>query len=157
VRAKAVAVGALAVTLVLAPGAAADPLVPQTDTSCTADRSGVMTWPQGAKMPSVCANQHWEPVTAPPPPSDRWLSLGPPILLHGEGMRNPSVKSGEWTAMPQDPDTRCRAEQQAVAGPGVVGPAQVADGETGQPLKVQVLARLFTIQLSGYCEWSRQD
>jgi hypothetical protein len=71
-------------------------------------------------------------------------------------MRNPSVKSGEWTAMPQDPDTRCRAEQQAVAGPGVVGPAQVADGETGQPLKVQVLARLFTIQLSGYCEWSRQ-
>jgi hypothetical protein len=72
------------------------------DTTRRADLSGVMTWPQGAKMPLVCADQQWRTVTNPLP-NDRWLSFGPPMLLHGEGMRNPSVKSGDWTATPQDP------------------------------------------------------
>ncbi|MGX9788269.1 hypothetical protein [Mycobacterium sp. MMS18-G62] len=156
-HAKAIAIGVLAIGLPSAPIASADPVVPQTDSPCTADLSGVMTWPQGAKMPLVCADQQWQDVTTPQPPNDRWLSFGPPMLLHGEGMRNPSVKSGDWVAAPQDPNAQCRAEQQAVVGPGVVGPSQVAEGNTGQPLQVQVLPRLFTIQLSGYCEWTRQD
>jgi hypothetical protein len=77
------------------------------------------------------------------------------MLLHGEGLRNPSVKSGEWTATPQDPNTKCRAEQQTVAAPGVVGPAQVAAADAGQPLEFEVPPRLFSIQMSGYCLWER--
>jgi hypothetical protein len=155
VRAKAFAIGTLAVALPLAPIASADPVVPQTDAPCSADLSGVMTWPQGAKMPLVCASQQWQDVTTPQPPSDRWLSFGPPMLLHGEGMRNPSVKSGDWTATPQDPNAQCRAEQQAVAGPGVVGPTELTEGKAGQPLEFQMQPRLFSIQMSGYCLWTR--
>jgi hypothetical protein len=155
VRAKAFAIGTLAIALPLAPIASADPVVPQTDGQCTADLSGVMTWPQGAKMPLVCASQQWQDVTTPQPPSDRWLSVGPPMLLHGEGMRNPSVKSGDWTATPLDPNTQCRSEQQAVAGPGVVGPTEVAESKAGQPLQFQMQPRLFSIQMSGYCLWTR--
>jgi hypothetical protein len=157
VHAKAIAIGAFAVALPLAPVAYADPVVPQTDAPCSADLSGVMTWPQGAKMPLVCTNQQWQSVTTPQPPGDRWLSYGPPMLLHGEGMRNPSVKSGDWNATPQDPNTQCRAEQQVVAGPGVVGPAQVAQGNEGQPLQLALQPRLFSVQMSGYCLWSRKD
>ena len=154
--AKPIAIGALFAALSLAPVASADPIVPQTDTPpCTADLSGVMTWPQGAKMPLVCTNQQWQTVATPQPPNDRWLSVGPPMSLHGEGMRNPSLKSGDWTATPQDPNTRCRAEQQVVAAPGVVGPVQAADGKPGQPLEFQVQPRLFSIQMSGYCLWAR--
>ncbi|HKP42919.1 hypothetical protein [Mycobacterium sp.] len=156
-HAKAFVIGTLAVALPLAPIASADPVVPQEDAPCTADLAGVMTWPQGAKMPLVCANRQWQEVTTPQPPSDRWLSFDPPMLLHGEGMRNPSVKSGDWTATPQDPNAQCRAEQQTVVGPGVLGAPQVAEGKPGQPLEVQLLPRLFSIQLSGYCEWARQD
>jgi hypothetical protein len=155
VRAKAIAIGALAVALLSTPDALADPVAPQADTPCTADLSGVMTWPQGAKMPLVCADQQWRIVTTPQPPNDRWLSFGPPMLLHGEGMRNPSVKSGQWTATPQDPNSQCGAEQQAVASPGVVGPPQVTQGKAGEPLQVELQPRLFSIQMSGYCLWSR--
>lgn len=106
-------------------------------------------------MPLVCTGQQWQTVTTPQPPGDRWLSVGPPMLLHGEGLRNPSVKSGVWTGTPQDQNTQCRAEQQAVAGPGVVGPTQVAEGKAGQPLQLQMQPRLFSIQLSGNCLWTR--
>lgn len=154
-HAKPFAICALVVALPLAPVAAADPPVPQTDTACSTALAGVMTWPQGAKMPLVCIDQQWQAVTTPQPPSDRWLSVGPPMLLHGEGMRNPSVQSGDWTATPQEPNTKCRAEQQAVAGPGVLGPSQTAEGKAGQPLELQLQPRLFTIQMSGYCLWTR--
>jgi hypothetical protein len=148
-------VGALAVALSTAPIAFAEPVVPQADTPCIPQLTGVSTWPQGANAPLVCDNGKWQAVTGPQPPSDKWLSVGPPMLLHGEGLRNPSVKSGEWTATPQDPNTKCRAEQQTVAAPGVVGPAQVAAADVGQPLEFEVPPRLFSIQMSGYCLWER--
>jgi hypothetical protein len=157
VRAKAIAIVVVAVALPLAPDASADPVVPQPDTPCASELSGVMTWRQGAKMPLVCLEGHWQDVTTPQPPNDRWLSVGPPMVLHGEGMRNPSVKSGEWTATPQDPNTQCRAEQQTVAGPGVLNAPEVAESKPGEPLDVQLLPRLFSIQLSGFCEWVKQD
>ncbi|ORB10136.1 hypothetical protein BST36_30885, partial [Mycolicibacterium moriokaense] len=37
------------------------------------------------KLPLVCTGGTWQAETAPQAPSDRWLSVGPPILLHGEG------------------------------------------------------------------------
>jgi hypothetical protein len=135
--------------------ASAQPVVPQPDTSCPSSYAGVTTWPQAAKMPLICQNGQWQDVTTPQPPSDRWLSYGPPMTLHGEGRRNPDVASGGWTATPQDPTTRCRAEQSTVVSPGVVSPPQVAEGQPGQPLEIQLAPRLFGLQLSGNCLWQR--
>lgn len=135
--------------------ATADPVAPQPDTPCSSNYADVMTFPQGATMPLACQNDQWQPVTTPQPPGDRWLSYGPEITLSGEGRRNPNVRSGEWTATPQDSSSRCRAEQSTVVSPGVVSPPQVTEGQPGQVLDVQLAARLFELQLSGYCLWER--
>jgi hypothetical protein len=154
-RATAITVASLTAALWSPTVATADPVAPQPDTPCASDLSDVMTWLPGAKMPLVCRAQQWQAVTSPQPPSDRWLSYGPAMTLHGEGLRNPSVKSGEWTAVPQDANSGCRAEQQAVVEAGVVGPPQVAESREGQPLSFQVVPRLFSIDMSGYCLWTR--
>jgi hypothetical protein len=135
--------------------ASADPPAPQVGARCSTDLSEVMTWSADATMPLVCADERWQAVTSPQPPNDRWLSVGPAITLHGEGMRNPNVASGEWTATPRDPGSQCRAEQQTVVSPGVLSSPQVSEGKTGQPLSLQLLPRLFSIELSGYCLWKR--
>jgi hypothetical protein len=83
------------------------------------------------------------------------LSFGPAMTLHGDGLRNPSVQSGNWTATPQDPDSRCRAEQQSVVSPGVISLPQVSEGKAGQTLSLQIVPRLFSIAMSGYCLWER--
>ena len=114
-----------------------------------------MTMPPGATLPMVCQNGQWQQAMTPQPPSDRWLSYGPEITLHGEGRRNPSVRSGEWTATPQQPTSQCRAEQTVVVSPRVVSAPQVSEGEAGQPLEFTVAPRLFDIQLSGDCLWQR--
>jgi hypothetical protein len=144
-------------TLLLAPAAvaSADPEAPQPGTPCAADFSDTMTRPADSRWALVCLANQWQPVTTPQPPNDRWLSFGPPITLHGQGQRNPDVASGNWTATPQDPDTSCRAEQRAVVEAGVVGAPQVSEAPAGQPLSFQVVPRLFSIELSGYCLWTR--
>jgi hypothetical protein len=76
------------------------------------------------------------------------------MTLHGEGLRNPSVASGEWMATPQDAGTQCRAVQRAVVEAGVVGPPQIAEGTEGQPLSLHVVPQLYSIELSGYCLWT---
>jgi hypothetical protein len=154
-RATVVAVASLTAALWSPMVATADPVAPQPDTPCASNLSDVMTWPAGAKMPLVCRDQQWQLVATPQPPNDRWLSYGPAMTLHGEGLRNPSIKSGDWTATPQDPSSQCRAEQQAVVSPGVVGAPQVSEGKPGEPLEFQVVARLFSIQMSGNCLWTR--
>jgi hypothetical protein len=145
----------LAAALGSSPVASADPPAPQVGTPCAADLSEVMTWSTDAQMPLVCVEERWQAVTSPQPPNDRWLSFGPTITLHGEGMRNPNVASGEWTAIPQEPGSQCRAEQQTVVSPGVKSAPQVSEGKTGQPLSLQLLPRLFSIELNGYCLWTR--
>jgi hypothetical protein len=77
------------------------------------------------------------------------------MTLHGEGLRNPSVASGNWTATPQDPTSRCRAEQQTVVGPGVLSAPQVSEADAGQSLSLQLPPRLFSIEMTGYCLWTR--
>ncbi len=136
--------------------ASAEPEVPQPGTPCGSDLSDAMTWPpDNNTSPLVCLNSQWQSLATPQPPNDRWLSYGPPIALHGEGLRNPNVASGDWTATPLDSTSACRAEQRAVLGPGEVGPPQTAEGQPGQPLSLQFVPRLFSIQLSGYCLWTR--
>jgi hypothetical protein len=145
----------LSTALVTAPVALSDPPAPQADTPCSPNLAYVMTWPTAAKVPLVCLDEHWKAVTSPPPPNDRWLSVGPAMTLHGEGQRNPSVASGDWTAAPQDADSQCRAEQQTVVSPGQLSPPQLSEGKPGQPLSLQLLPRLFSIEMSGYCLWTR--
>jgi hypothetical protein len=153
---KCLATALATLALLLSPAiATADPVVPQPDTSCPSDYADVMTLPSGTSMPLLCEGGQWQTVTTPQPPSDRWLSFGPTMTLHGEGRRNPDVTSGGWTATPQDSTSRCRAEQSTVVSPGVVSPPQVTEGKPGQPLDVQLAPRLFDLQLSGYCLWER--
>jgi hypothetical protein len=145
----------LAAALGAVPVASADPPAPQAGTPCSSELSGVMTWPTDATMPLVCIDEQWQAVTSPQPPNDRWLSVGPTLTLHGEGMRNPNVASGEWTATPQEPGSQCRAEQRTVVSPGVTSPPQVSEDKPGQQLSLHLPPRLFTIELSGYCLWTR--
>ncbi|MGE2717915.1 hypothetical protein ACQI4L_27970 [Mycolicibacterium litorale] len=107
--------------------------------------------PDGAVV--QCTGGRWEVYPGPYPNSDRWLSDDDGLDLHGQGMRNPEMLSGPWTAIPQNPATRCRAEQTAVVSAGEVGAPQVVEGQPGQPLHFEVLPVMFSIHLTGDCLW----
>jgi hypothetical protein len=107
-------------------------------------------------MAVVCTGGSWQSETTPQPPNDRWLSVGPPILLHGDGRQNPDVQSGDWTATPRNAGTRCRAEQTTVLEPGVLTAPEIAEGAAGERLDVTFQPRLFNLQLSGDCLWTRK-
>src|SRR4051794_6393302 len=94
--------------------AAADPAVPQAGTPCDQSLDGAMTMPPDHDGPLVCVGTRWQPVTTPYPVSDRWLSYGAAIHLRGQGRPNPTMLSGDWTATPLAPESRCHAEQVAV-------------------------------------------
>ena len=138
------------------PAASADSPEPQPGSSCPAELSGAMTLLPDRTDFLVCEGS-WTPAAVPFPPNDKWLSVGPAMTLHGEGMRNPNLRSGQWTGTPRDPTTTCAAEQLTIVRAGVLAPPQDSRGVAGQPLSVQVLPRLFSIELSGDCLWSRDD
>lgn len=147
----------LLAALVTAAPAYAEPAVPQQDTACAPDLAGTATLPFGRSLPLVCQDQRWQAATAPTDPSDRWVSFGPVMALHGGGLRNPNLLPGAWTATPLDPDARCAATQQTVISAGVLGKPVVAEGAPGQPLSLQVLPSLFDIAMTGHCLWERKD
>ena len=86
---------------------------------------------------------------SPYPNSDRWLTYGPQLTLHGEGQPNREIDSGDWIAYPQAADSRCEAAQLDNTAAGERTPPQVAAGEPGQPLTLRVLPMLFTVELQG--------
>lgn len=138
----------------------ADPVVPQADTPCSRSIANAMTRLSEEAINLVCLPQpdqgyQWKIVDSDYPSSDRWLTYGPPLTLHGEGTRNYNLRSGDWIALPQDPDSQCVAEQIAVVGAGVVSPPQVAAGATGQQLSFRVVPNLFSMTMKGYCLWSQ--
>jgi hypothetical protein len=153
----------VAVAVLSTPIAAyADPIVPQQDTPCSPSLGSVMTWLPEQKTYLICLQQQdqdyrWNIVTSDYPSSDRWLTYGPPITLHGGGTRNGNLASGDWIALPQDPDSQCVAEQVAVVGAGVVSSPQVDAGATGQQLSFRAPPNLFSITMKGYCLWQRAD
>ncbi|WP_101951804.1 hypothetical protein [Mycobacterium sp. 3519A] len=153
-RRMTIAAAVVSAAVATAPVAPADPSAPLDGTPCASDLADVMTWPADAQMPLLCTDGRWQTVTSPPPPNDRWLSFGPTMTLHGQGLRNPSVTSGDWTATPLDANGRCRAEQRAVVEAGVVGPPQTAESEPGQPLSFHMLPQLYSIEMSGHCLWT---
>ncbi len=157
----AIVVTTLALAVLSAPALPhAEPVVPQPDTSCPPALVNAMTWLAEQKINVVCLQQpndgyQWKGVTSDYPSSDRWLSYGPQLMLHGEGTRNHNLRSGDWIAVPQDSDSQCIAEQIAIVGAGVVSSPQVDAGTTGQPLSFQVLPNLFSITMKGYCLWTK--
>jgi hypothetical protein len=152
---------ATAIAVLFAPTAAyADPVVPQPDTPCLPNLADAMTWLPEQKINLVCLQQpnqryQWIIVTSDYPSSDRWLTYGPQLTLRGEGTRNRNLRSGDWIALPQDPDSQCIAEQIAVVSAGVVSSPQVEAGTTGQQLSFRVLPNLFSITMKGYCLWTK--
>jgi len=143
--------------LAIAPAVAhAQPVVPQPGSACPADADGALTLLPDDQGALECGLGRWQAFTDPYPSSDRWISYGPVLTLHGQGMRNPEVLSGQWTAYPQDPGSRCRADQVAVVSAGEVGSPHVTEGEAGRPLDLEVLPSMFTIELSGDCLWERK-
>jgi hypothetical protein len=137
----------------------AEPVVPQSGTECASSLLGALTWPADTKTPLECAQSgRWVPVDNPYPISDRWVSYGPAMTLHGQGRANPTLLSGDWTATPLDDESRCAAAQTAVVrGAPVVVPAGTAEGEPGQPLSLQLVPTLVTIEMSGNCLWQKVD
>ena len=135
----------------------ADADVPQDGSPCAADLADAMTLLPDQTTYVTCAQSGlgyaWSPVQTPFEPSDRWLSYGPPITLHGQGMRNPNLSSGQWTATPREPQTRCRVTQTTVVQAGVLAAPQVTEGEPGVPLAVAMLPKLFYVELAGDCLW----
>lgn len=140
----------------------ADAPVPQAGAPCPQEFANVMTQLPGGADFLVCqaVPDHagsWAPVVTPFDPSSRWLSYGPEITLHGQGFRNPNLRSGRWTANPLDPAAVCAADQVTVVSAGVLAPLVHSQGEPGQPLQLEVLPKLFTIVLSGDCLWSEDQ
>ncbi len=141
--------------------AVADSPAPQPNTPCPSELSGAMTWLPEATAPLQCvgapAGYQWQTVDTPYPVSDKWFSYGPQMKLHGEGLRNATIKSGDWVATPLQPDTRCRSEQRAVVpGTPAVTPPRIDESRPGEPLDVVLVPLLFSVQLSGDCLWTKQ-
>ena len=147
---------AVAALVTASPGSA-DPVAPQPDSACSADLTDAATMPPGASLPLICRDQRWQAATAPGDPIDRWVSFGPPMALHGGGLRNPNLSPGSWTATALDSDTRCAATQQTVVSAGVLSAPVVAEGAPGQRLSLEVLPSLFDISMTGHCLWERHD
>lgn len=156
----AAAVLGAALPLGVAPLAHADdPLPPQLGAGCAADLVDAMTLLPDEQTYVVCLDgpggASWAPAPIAFDPHDIWLSYGPVITLHGQGMRNPNVTAGEWTATPRDPQTVCRAAQQTVVQAGVLSDPQVSEADAGAELTVRLLPRLFYLELSGDCLWEK--
>jgi hypothetical protein len=97
----------------------------------------------------------WQSPYSPYPKSDRWLTYGPQLTLHGEGQPNREIDSGDWVAYPQAADSRCEAAQLDNTAAGERTPPQVSAGEPGEPLTLRVLPMLFTVELQGHCLWQK--
>ena len=151
----------LAGSATFAPAAMAEPdvAVPQAGSPCAADLADVMTLLPDKTTYVMCQQSglgySWNPAATPFPPNDRWLSYGPSITLHGQGMRNPNLSSGQWTATPRDPQTRCSVTQTTVVEAGVLAAPESTEGEPGLPLAVEMKPRLFYVELAGDCLWEQ--
>ena len=159
IRLRVAAAAALVMGTAAAGAAYAEPMAPALGAGCPEAVSDAMTLLPDEQTYAICQQSplgyNWAWVQTPFDPHETWWSYGPQINLHGQGMRNPNVSSGQWTATPQDPQSACRAEQQTVVGAGVLSPPRIAEGEPGKELSVEFLPKLFYLKLSGDCLWTK--
>lgn len=136
--------------------AQADPVAPELGAACPSELADTMTLLPDGQTYAVCGQSGaWAAVQTPFEPNDSWLSYGLAITLHGQGMRNPNLSSGRWTATPRDPEAVCQAEQKSVVEAGVLGAPEVSQALPGQPLTLRLSSRLFSVDLSGNCLWTK--
>ncbi|OMB93804.1 hypothetical protein A5733_15405 [Mycobacterium sp. NS-7484] len=171
-RALAVGVAAVVVATALTTSACAhaDPepippgppetAAPQADSACAENLSDALTPAEPGQTANnrrllLCDGGTWQPFGSPYPASDRWLTTGPPLVLHGQGRRNPEAKAGNWVGTPQTTEARCSVEVVDVLGAGRTSEPETVSAEPGQTLTFQVSDHMFTTTLSGYCLWSR--
>lgn len=138
----------------------ADVAPPALGAGCSAELADAMTLLPDLTTYAVCQQAglgySWAaPEDMPFGPSERWFSYGPAITLHGQAMRNPNLSSGQWTAIPRDPEATCRAKETTVVEAGVLAEPRVFEGDQGAPLELQMLPRLFYAELSGDCLWMK--
>lgn len=157
---KRMSVGAAVVGIAVgaAPVAGAVP-APAPGDSCPPAAAGAMTQLPDRMTFLECRNQggelRWQSPDSPYPNSDRWLTYGPRLTLHGEGQRNREIDSGDWVAYPQAADSPCEAAQLDNTAAGERTPPQVSVSEPGEPLTLRLLPMLFTVELRGYCMWQK--
>jgi hypothetical protein len=144
------------------PAAPTQTVAPQTGSGCGENLDGALTaLPQPAaetgraKSLLQCTGGSWQPFLDPYPASDRWLTTGPELVLHGQGQRNPEVRAGTWTGIPQTDETQCHAVVVDVVAAGETSPPEAHGADPGQPLTFDISDHLFTVRLSGYCLWQR--
>lgn len=142
------------------PSAPAGP--PTLYASCQEQLDGAVTaLPPGPADPPnrknllKCSEGSWTTFRAEYPSSDRWLSTGAAITLHGQGVRNAELFSGHWTGTPQSEDATCGVEYVDATGGQLADPKTV-DADPGRPVEFDASPYLFTVTLSGYCLWERQ-
>ncbi|MBU9765647.1 hypothetical protein FR943_17575 [Mycobacterium sp. TNTM28] len=133
---------------------------PQPDSSCAEGIAGALSPADPAELGNDrrllrCDGGAWQSFGGPYPSSDRWLTTGPELILHGQGRRNPEAKAGTWSGLPQTTQARCRAEVVDVLGAGKTSEPETFDGAPGQSLTFAVSDHMFTAKLSGYCLWQR--
>lgn len=150
-RVLVVAVVAVALPV---PTAAADPIAPQSGSPCDTAVLGALTVaPDGVRE---CTARGWQSTATPYPVSDRWVSLGPPMKLHGNGLRNAELPSGDWTGTPLEPTDTCVVQQVAVLRGVGAGPPETLKGEPGQLLSFTTPELLFSAEFSGACLWQHR-
>lgn len=133
---------------------------PQPDSPCPASLAGALTPADPAQLGNNrrllhCADGTWQTFSDPYPSSDRWLSTGPGLILHGQGRRNPEAAAGTWAATPQTAEAHCSVEVVDVLAAGRTSEPQTFTAAPGQPLTFDVSDHMFTMKLSGYCLWAR--
>ncbi|MFV8050961.1 hypothetical protein [Mycobacterium sp. 48b] len=133
---------------------------PQPDSSCTESLAGALTAADPAQLGNdrrllQCDDRRWQTFSGAYPSSDRWLTTGPELILHGQGRRNPEAAAGTWTATPQTAEARCSVEVVDVLGAGKTSEPQTFSAEQGRSLTYEVSDHMFTTKLSGYCLWAR--
>ena len=133
---------------------------PQPDSSCAENVDGTLTPADPAQTGNnrrllQCTAGTWQTFGGPYPSSDRWLSTGPQVTLHGQGRRNPEARAGTWTGTPQTAEAHCGAEVVDVLGAGRTSEPQTFSADPGQSLTIEVSDHMFTTKLSGYCLWAR--
>jgi hypothetical protein len=163
---KAMAVGvatlvaSVCVTLIATPMAEAGQGAPEPDSPCANSLAGALTQLPDLRTVLRCQGQQggefrWRTFSSPYPNSDRWLTYGPQLTLHGEGQPNREIDSGDWIAYPQVSGGQCTASQQVVVKAGQLSQPQLSTGAPGGALTLRLLPLLFTVDLTGYCLWQK--